>query len=101
MRIEMVDAVIDDGNGEVPLTYTVDSVRKQIAWSALSALFVDRYWKEDQQQSEEQKLLALIVSEYWKDADDWWVGACACSGSCPAAAGSTPSAGSPQDKEVQ
>ena len=39
MRIEMVDAFIDDGNGEVPLTYTVDSVRKQIAWSALSALF--------------------------------------------------------------
>jgi hypothetical protein len=101
MRIEMVEAVIDEGNGEAPLTYIVDGVRKQIAWSALSALFVDRYWKEDQQQTEEQKLLAQIVSENWKDADDWWVGACACSDSGTVAAGSAPSVDSPQDKEEQ
>jgi len=90
MRIEMVGAVIDEGNGEAPLTYTVDGVRKQIAWSALSALFVDRYWKDDPQQTEEQKLLAQIVSEHWKDSDDWWEGASASSDSNPVADGTPP-----------
>lgn len=83
MLIELVDAIVGDGNLEAPLTYVVDGVRKQITWFALSALFVDRFHEEGQYQTEEQRLLARIVSENWNDADNWWVGARASSDPCP------------------
>jgi len=90
MRIEMVDAVIDEGNDEAPLTFTVDGVRKQIAWSALHDLFMDRVRENDQNHTEEQKLLAQIVSKHWIDSDDWWEGASASSDSNPVADGTPP-----------
>jgi hypothetical protein len=77
MHIEMVDAVNDPEDCEAPLTYTVDGVRKQIPWSALYQLFEERQTEQDQHHSEEEKLLAQIVSENWIDSDDWWEGASA------------------------
>jgi hypothetical protein len=57
---------------------------------------VDRYWKEDQQQTEEQRLLAKIVSDNWKDDDHWWVGAFASSNSGPFSEGSLLTVVNPQ-----
>ena len=79
MRIQMVDAVVDPGNDEAPLTYTVDGQEKQITWAALDQLYLERHAETDQHHTQEQKLLAQIVHDHWIDSDDWWEGASASS----------------------
>lgn len=79
MRIEMVDAVVDPGNDQAPLTYTLDGQQKQITWAELDQLHLDRHAETDQHHTQEQKLLAQIVHDHWIDSDDWWEGASASS----------------------
>lgn len=79
MKIEMTGSVIDEGNGEAPLFYTVDGEAKQIPWSALHQLFEEHRAESDQHHTIEQKLLARIVAKFWIDCDDWWEGATASS----------------------
>lgn len=79
MHIEMVDAVIDPGNDDAPLSYIVDGTKKQIKWSDLTSLHEERCAEKGHHHTEEQKLLARIVHEHWIDSDDWWRGASASS----------------------
>jgi hypothetical protein len=72
MKIVMTHAVVDEGNGDAPLTYTVDGVEKKIGWSDLHDLFEERFREIDQHHTPEQRLLARIVAEFWVDDDDWW-----------------------------
>ncbi|MHC5194747.1 hypothetical protein ACYSUW_13430 [Pseudomonas frederiksbergensis] len=72
MKIVMTHAVVDEGNGDAPLTYTVDGVEKKIGWSALHDLFEERFRETDQDHTPEQRLLARIVEKFWVDDDDWW-----------------------------
>jgi hypothetical protein len=77
MQITMTGSVIDEGNGDAPLFYTVDGEAKQIPWSALHQLYEERIRETDEHHTVEQKLLARIVDEFWVDCDDWWDGATA------------------------
>lgn len=72
MKIVMTGAVVDEGNGDAPLTYIVDGVEKNIGWADLHDLFEERFREADQHHSPEQRLLARIVAEFWIDDDDWW-----------------------------
>lgn len=77
MKVVMTGAVVDPGNGDAPLSYTVDGEAKQIPWSALHDLYEDRLREVDQHHTPEQKILAFIVGKYWIDYDDWWADVCA------------------------